>query len=106
MFLNDLSVGGVLTAPNINLTGLTTLNIGNALIGNSPHPAFNGDAIFCHKNFNNSTDYMIAQDGQNGRTYVNCKAGTDILFSKNNNQRMKLRDDGTYNMFLSRKKIL
>ena len=44
--INDLSVGGVLTAPNINLTGLTSLVIGNALMGNSHH---GGYAFFCHR---------------------------------------------------------
>ena len=32
-----------------------------------------GDAAFCHKNFNDSTGYMIRQDGQNGQTYLNSR---------------------------------
>ena len=82
--LNDLSVGGVLTAPNINLTGLNTLEIGNALIGNNP--ALNGDAIFCHKNFNTSTGYMIAQDGQNGQTYINSPTEYIKMYSSGGNE--------------------
>jgi len=93
--LNDLSVGGVLTAPNINLTGLTSLVIGEALMGNSAH---GGYAVFCHKNLNTANDYALIQSSGNNYTYLNCRNGGQIRFRNNNNDRMRIRDDGAYNM--------
>ena len=91
--INDLSVGGVLTAPNINLTGLTTLVIGNALMGNSTH---GGYAVFCHKDYNDNTQYALLQ-GPSGdsKTYLNSR-GTEIRFRHQNLDRMKLYTVNNY----------
>ena len=63
------SPNGVFTSGMLGDGGVVSDKViaGNALIGNSPDSAFVGDAEFCHKNFNNSSGYMIRQDGQSGQ---------------------------------------
>ena len=55
---NDLTVAGVLTAPNINLTGLNTLEIGKALMGTRSGTI--NHAIFKHKDMS-SSQYALLQ---------------------------------------------
>ena len=90
---NDLSVGGVLTAPNINLTGLTTLVIGSALMG-SRSGGYTTQAIFNHKDMTGLTQYALLQNNE-GLTFLN-SATNDIRFRHQNNERMSLHQDGTY----------
>ena len=90
--INDLSVGGVLTAPNINLTGLNTLVIGNALMGYLEGNIAYAYAVFCHKDNNTGNDYALLQGNTNTdkNTYLNCRDGGGIYFRTNNNDRMNL----------------
>ena len=93
-YVNNLSVTGVFSTPNINIVNLNTLVIGNALMGNSAHE---NHAVFCHKDLNTERDYALLQASWGNKTYLNCRNGGQILFRQHNYDRMKIRDDGNYN---------
>ena len=89
--INDLSVGGLLTAPNFSLGGLNSLEIGLAKIGTNG--TYATSASFGNKTFGNtSRTYALAQS--NTGTYIN-GYNSNIRFRNNNNE------DPTKNMIFT-----
>ena len=65
-------------------------------MGDSAHGGF---AVFCHKDLNTTTDYALIQSGgTSAYTYLNCRSGGQLVFRQNNSDRMRIRDNGNYNM--------
>ena len=98
---STITAGGTITTPTLNATnigGSTTYGSDWARGGKSIIKNYNADANwaqFSHYNFAYSnTQYALLQHS-NGTTLVNCAAGTQLEFRRENAYRLKLDSDGS-----------
>ena len=65
-------------------------------MGDSAHAGF---AVFCHTDLNTQKFYALIQSGgTSSYTYLNCRNGGQIVFRQKNTGRMRLKDEGSYDM--------
>ena len=65
-------------------------------MGDLAHAGF---AVFCHTDLNTQNFYALIQSGgTSSYTYLNCRNCGQLFFRQNNTDRIRLKDEGSYNM--------